>query len=91
MRRRNPNSPWNPAYSVEVTPKEFEEQVVNWLRSGGESPEKFKANHLQHLSGAGGDYEFDAVAEFIILGGAQVIILVECKRHSRPVEREHWR
>ena len=50
---------------------------------------QFKVNHLEYLSGPGGEYEFDAVAEFAILGGAQIIVLVECKRYGRPVERDH--
>lgn len=31
MNNRNPDSPWNPANSVQVTPKEYELQVVEWI------------------------------------------------------------
>ena len=89
MRERNPKSPWNPAFSIDVTPEEYETQVVSWLKSAGRPLTQFKINHLKHLSGPGGDYEFDAVAEFTILNGARVVVLVECKRCSRPVERDH--
>jgi restriction system protein len=44
--------------------------------------------HLHHLTGAGGAYEFDAVAEFRVFQGALIIVVVECKRYSSPVERE---
>ncbi len=54
----------------------------------GEKLDKFEVKHLRHLSGSGGNYEFDAVAQFTILNGAQIDVLVECKRYSRPVERE---
>jgi restriction system protein len=89
MKKYNLDSPWNPAYPAEVTPQEYEKQVVAWLGSSGASLKQFKVTHLEYLSGPGGEYEFDAVAEFSVLNGAQIIILVECKRYGRPVEREH--
>jgi len=58
------------------------------MRGAGGTLDKFEVKHLRNLSGAGGDYEFDAVAKFTILNGAQIVVLVECKRYSRPVERE---
>ena len=88
LRRRNPESPWNPAQSIEIAPKNYELQVVEWLRNAGENLTKFEVSHLKHLSGPGGDFEFDAVAEFTILNGAIIKVLVECKRYSRPIERE---
>ena len=88
IKNRNPNSPWNPAYPPDLTPEQYEQQVVAWLRATGGSLEGFNVQHLQHLSGTGGDYEFDAVAEFAMLQGARIVVLVECKRYSQPVERE---
>jgi restriction system protein len=89
MSKKNPESPWNPAFPPEVTPEEYEQQVVAWLRASGSTLEKFEVEHLRHLPGGGGDYEFDAVAEFTIFNGARIVVLVECKRYSRPVERDH--
>ena len=88
MSKRNLKSPWNPAYSIDLTPKEYEKQVISWLRSTGNTLKEFKVQHIKHLEGPGGDYEFDAVAELSILKGANIIILVECKKYSRPVDRE---
>lgn len=88
MNNRNPNSPWNPATPVKVTPEEYEKQVVEWLNSVGRGLHSFRVEHLQRRSGHGGEYTFDAVAELTILEGARIVILVECKRYSRPVERE---
>jgi restriction system protein len=88
MRKFNPESPWNPARPASLSPKEYEKQVVGWLLAKGHTLEHFDVTHLEHLSGAGGDYEFDAVAEFTILSGAHIVVLVECKRYSQPVERE---
>ena len=86
--RGNPESPWNPAESAELTPEKFEKQVVDWLQATGHMLENFKVTHRKNLSGPGGDYEFDAVVECTVLSGAQLTILVECKRHNRPIERE---
>lgn len=86
--KRNRESPWNPNKSCNVTPKEFEEQVMLWLKLLPNNLNSFSVGHLKHLSGSGGDYEFDGVAEFVIFNGAKVIVLIECKRYSRPIERE---
>ena len=89
MKKRHPDSPWNPAFPVEVTPEDYEKQVVKWLKATGQSLEQFKVKHRKHLSGPGGDYEFDAVAEFAVFGSARIIVLIECKRYSQPVKRDH--
>ena len=86
--RGNPESPWNPAESAELTPEKFEKQVVDWLHDTGHMLDNFEVTHRKNLSGPGGNYEFDAVVECTVLCGAQLTILVECKRHSRPIERE---
>jgi restriction system protein len=85
---RNANSPRNPAHSIDISPEEYEVQVVTWLRQTGATLARFEVEHLKRLEGAGGDYEFDAVAEFTILNGAEVRVVVECKRYSQPVERD---
>lgn len=85
---RDPDSPWNPTLPVEASPEDYEREVVEWLRASGETIEEFSVRHLEHLEGTGGDYEFDAVARFSILGGASITVVVECKRYSRPVDRE---
>jgi len=89
MADRNPTSQWNPAYPPDLSPSDYEVEVVAWLRQLGESLDRFDVQHLKHLQGSAGDYEFDGVAEFTILGGAKILIIVECKRYSSPVERDH--
>jgi restriction system protein len=88
MNKWNRESPWNPAHPADITPKEYEKQVVSWLTAAGSNLEQFEVQHLQHLEGQGGDYEFDAIAKLSMLKGASIIILIECKKYSRPVERE---
>jgi restriction system protein len=79
---------FHPRTPVEISPKDYELQVVAWLKATGATIASFEVTHLQHLEGSGGEYAFDAVAELIVLGGAQITMLVECKRTHRPVERE---
>ena len=86
--KRKPQSPWNPDKPADVSPEQYERQVVSWLQASAPSLVDFKVEHLKHLAGPGGDYEFDAVAELVILGGAKIRVLVECKRYTRPVDRE---
>lgn len=88
MRNFNPESPWNPAKSVQISPKEYELQVVEWLKSAGVTASSVTVSHLERIIGSGGEYEIDAVAKFCIFGEATITVLVECKRYSRPVERE---
>jgi len=88
MNKWNQESPWNPAHPVDITPKDYEKQVVSWLTAVGSNLEQFEVQHLQHLEGQGGDYEFDAIAKLSVLKGASIIILIECKKYGRPVERE---
>jgi restriction system protein len=89
MQARNQKSPWNPAYPPQLSVEEYENQVIAWLKASGGTLEKFEVQHLRHLSDPGGDYEFDAVAEFTLFKGARIIVLVECKRYSQPVKRDH--
>lgn len=86
-RGRGPNAPWNPASLVLVTPEDYEKQVVSWLRETGHKLDRFRVTHLQEMEGSSGAYEFDAVAEFTVFEGARLVVLVECKRQRRAVER----
>lgn len=85
---RNSQSQQNPVKPVAITPEKFESLVVGSLQATNHKLENFVVTHRKNLSGSGGDYEFDAVVEFTVLCGAQLTILVECKRYSRPIERK---
>ncbi|SDX47641.1 restriction endonuclease [Litoreibacter albidus] len=83
------NSPkWNPENPVEVTPEEYEKQVISWLKSAGAGLLEFSVSHLKKIQGSSGEYSIDGWVEFEVLGGAKVCVLVECKRRGRPVERD---
>lgn len=88
VRSRNPDGHWNPEKAVEVTPKEYERQVLHWLRESEGEPTGLEIDHLENIAGAGGEYEFDVVARFSKFGGAEFTVLVECKRYSSAVKRD---
>ena len=87
MRSRNPDGPWNPQEPVDVTPNEYERQVLDWLRESEGEP-RLKIGHLERIAGSGGEYEFDVVARFTRFGGAEFTVLVECKRYRGAVKRD---
>lgn len=88
MRSHNPDGPLNPDRPVKITPKEYERQVLEWLRGLCSDLKNFKISHLKKLSGASGEYEFDIIAEFSIFGEAEIVVLVECKRYGNAVKRD---
>ena len=81
-------TPWEPSNPIEVTPVEYERQVVAWLRAAEGQLTNFSVQHLETLSGSAGEYVIDAVANFKIFGGAEIAVLVECKKLKRSVERD---
>lgn len=85
---RNPDGPWNLEEPVEVTPEEYERQVLAWLRASEGDPTDLRIGHLEKIAGASGEYEFDVVARFTRFGGAEFVVLVECKRYRSTVKRD---
>jgi restriction system protein len=82
------NPRWNPDNPIKIAPEVYEKQVVNWLRTVGPELQKFTVSHLEKVHGHGGEYSIDGWAEFEVFGGTKICVLVECKRHRRPVERD---
>jgi len=85
---RRPAGPFNPAFPVEVTPSDYERQVVAWLRDSCRDLENLSVTHLAERQGPGGEYQFDSVVEFSFARGARIVVLVECKRVGRAIERD---
>ncbi|WP_337248749.1 restriction endonuclease [Rhodovulum sulfidophilum] len=82
------SSGWNPGNPIEIASEVYEKQVVSWLRSAGQELQSFTVSHLEKIHGRGGEYSIDGLVEFEIFGGTKICVLVECKRHRRPVERD---
>ena len=77
-----------PDIPVQVTPKEYEQQVISWLQSAGGEIRSLQVFHQKSVKGTAGQYSLDGWAEFELFSGAKIKILVECKRHGRPVGRD---
>jgi len=86
---RNRQPPWNPRVPAEITPAEFEELVLAWLRRcAADANQQIDAKHLGVVRGAGGEYKIDVLVRLTVFSGAVVAVLAECKHQARPVERE---
>ncbi len=81
-------TPWILEDPVDISPADFERRVHAWLSAGIGSLTEFSAEHLKPMSGAGGEYKIDVVAEFTVFEGARIKVLIECKHQKRPVERD---
>jgi restriction system protein len=86
---RDPQSPWNPRLPAEISPTDFEKLVLGWLQGAtGGGLERVEATHGALVTGDGGSYAIDVLVTLSVLGGAEVVVLVECKHKGRPVERD---
>jgi restriction system protein len=70
-----------------ISPREFELLVKEYLEGVGKDLKIFKATHNTHLINNDGEYQIDVCAEFDFLG-ATFKVLVECKRHKNRIKRE---
>jgi len=73
---------------INIKPEEFEKQVKSWLERIHNNLRSFTITHREHLKGRNGEYEIDAVARFEISEGAEIVVLVECKRYKNPIKRD---
>lgn len=75
--------------AVELTYEEFEIAVRNHIRKKGETITDFKVSpERESIEGQDGEYEFDVVARFAILDGAEILVLIECKKYKSSIKRE---
>ena len=72
---------------INLTPKQFEQQVEKLLRKLGVGLTVFKVQRLEKIDAADGVYEIDVTARFEALG-ASFLVLIECKHHISPIKRE---
>jgi len=70
-----------------VSPKDYELAVKSILDSAASGLVSYESSHLHSITGVDGEYIIDIVATFSVLGGAKVVVLVECKHEGRKTER----
>lgn len=83
----DPNAPWNPRDPVQITPEEFEKQVLEWVRACLEASTA-EVEHQAMVKGQGGEYAIDIKIRFTIMGGGILELYLECKHQKRAVERD---
>jgi restriction system protein len=67
--------------------KQFEQVVADVLRELGSGLKHFRVEEQEVVTAPDGRYRIDVTARFRVLD-ADFLVLIECKDHSRPVERE---
>lgn len=73
--------------SFQISPEQYEQHVRSWLKSTAKTLQEFSSTHREVLPGSDGEYEIDIVVRFQALQ-TPFLVLVECKRHRRPIERD---
>ncbi|MCZ4120257.1 restriction endonuclease [Streptomyces sp. H39-S7] len=71
----------------DMTPAEFEEFVVELLRSGEPASLDFTVTLHETVQGFDGGYDIDATVRYAFLG-MDFLVLVEAKHHQHPIKRE---
>ena len=76
------------AFSAEISPLEFEEFCLETLKAYAieENLQSFEIKHNQKVETPDSTYQIDVLAEYKALG-CKHIVVVECKKHSRSIER----
>lgn len=73
--------------NTEITPKEFEILVKEYLTNLGKELKSCKIVHDTKFETNDGTYQIDVYAEFRYLE-VEFKVLIECKRHKNPIKRE---
>jgi restriction system protein len=78
--------PWSD-HRAKLDGAEFERVVAEILTEMGRGLPGFRVERQDLITAADGQYRIDVTVRFTQLG-ADFLVLVECKNHVRPVERE---
>jgi len=79
-------TPWGD-HRAKIDGVEFERLVADLLREAGRDLPGFRLEQQEIVRTPDGQYRIDVTLRFSQLG-VQFVVLVECKDHARPVERE---
>jgi restriction system protein len=72
--------------AIDLSPEEFEKTVQRLLHVLGAELHSFETSHREVIPSDDGAYEIDITARFKALG-LDFLVLIECKKQQRPVER----
>ena len=74
-------------HRARIDGSELERLAVDLLVEAGQGLTDFRVEHHETVKTPDGQYQIDVTARFRALG-VDFLVLVECKDHMRPVERE---
>lgn len=73
---------------TEITPEEFEQYTLDMLKKVTDGLEDVVFEHDVIIDTYDGSYQIDGRISYKALG-CNIVMLVECKKYSGPVKREH--
>jgi restriction system protein len=82
----NSISPWAD-HRARIDSATFERKIATLLAEAGQELAGFRVEHQEMIRTADGAYRIDVTARFSVLD-VNFLVLIECKDHARPVERE---
>ena len=71
-----------------ISPEDFELLVKDWFESCQGNLDSFQAQHRKKLRGYDGEYEIDVSISFKLFEGADINVIIECKRYNNPISRD---
>lgn len=71
----------------EMTPREFEEYVVELLKAANSELDDLNIQFHEKIEGVDGTWDFDGTVRFSF-NGMKFLILVEAKKHKNSIKRE---
>jgi len=74
--------------NLDITATEFEYLVREWILKQSGELTSLEVIHNVKLEAYDSTYQIDVLAKFQAFGGAEFTVLIECKKHRHPVERE---
>lgn len=73
---------------LEITASEFERLVRDWILKQGGELTSLEVTHDVKVEAYDSTYQIDVLVKFQAFAGAELIVLVECKKYRNAVERE---
>lgn len=74
--------------NLKITATQFERLVKDWILKQGGELTSLEVTHDVKVEAHDSTYQIDVLAKFQALGGADFIVLIECKKYRSAVKRE---
>ncbi|AIF52880.1 restriction endonuclease [Pelosinus sp. UFO1] len=79
---------FGPFRSIDITPEEFEKETARCLQENGMKITNCVVRHNEKIRVFDGNYQIDVTARLELFGGAELLVLVECKHQKNSIKRE---